>query len=155
MLIAASVLVGVAMLIRYTKLGKAMRAVSDNPDLAASTGIDVNRVITGVWMLAGALVTLGAIFQGLFQLVAWDMGNQLLLLVFAAVTLGGLGTTYGAMVGSLVIGVLIYLSPVFYPPGWKDPLIAPEMKNVGALIVMILLLMVRPQGLFGRKERIG
>ncbi len=124
--IGASVLVGVAMLIRYTKLGKAMRAVSDNPDLAASTGIDVNRVITVVWMLAGALVTLGAIFQGLLQLVSWDMGNQLLLLVFAAVTLGGLGTTYGAIFGSLIIGVLIYLSPVFYPPGWDDPLIAPR-----------------------------
>ncbi|MBA2254453.1 MAG: branched-chain amino acid ABC transporter permease [Chloroflexi bacterium] len=153
--ISATVLLGVSALIRYTKLGKAMRAVSDNPDLAASTGIDVDRVITVVWMMAGALVALGAIFQGLLQQVTWDMGNQLLLLIFAAVTLGGLGTTYGAMIGSIVIGVLIYLSPVYVPPGWSDPLIPPEMKNVGALIVMVLLLMVRPQGLFGRRERIG
>ena len=85
-----------------------MRAVSDNPDLAASTGIDVNRVITLVWFLAGVLVTLGGIFQGLSEQVSWDIGFQLLLLVFAAVTLGGLGTDFGAMVGSLIVGVLVF-----------------------------------------------
>ncbi len=153
--LSAALLVGVALLLRYTKLGKSMRAVSDNTDLASSTGIDVNRTITLVWFMAGVLVTLGAVFQGLSEQTQWLTGNQLLLLVFAAVTLGGLGTTYGAMLGSLIIGVLVSVSSVFIPPGWDDPLIPPEMKNVGALLVMIVLLMIRPQGLLGRRERIG
>jgi branched-chain amino acid transport system permease protein len=140
------VLIGVAVLLRRTKLGKAMRAVSDNPDLAASTGIDVNRVITLVWFMAGVLVTLGGVFQGLSEQVQWLMGFQLLLLVFAGVTLGGLGTDFGAMVGSLIVGVFVFLSSL---------VVAPELKNVGALLVLIVILMVRPQGIFGRKERIG
>nr|MCU0262038.1 branched-chain amino acid ABC transporter permease [Ilumatobacteraceae bacterium] len=144
--ISAGVLVSVALALKYTKIGKAMRAVSDNPDLAASTGIDVNKVITAVWFAAGVLVTLGGVFQGLSEQVQWLMGVQLLLLVFAGVTLGGLGTAFGAMVGSLIVGVFVFLSTLF---------IAPELKNVGALLVLILILMVRPQGIFGRKERIG
>jgi len=108
-----------------------------------------------VWFMAGALVTLGAVFQGLSEQTQWLMGNQLLLLVFAAVTLGGLGTTYGAMVGSIVIGVFVYLSTVFVPPGMDEALIPPEMKNVGALVAMIVILMIKPQGIFGRRERIG
>ena len=144
--VSASVLIGVGLALRYTKIGKAMRAVADNRDLAASTGIDVNRVITLVWFTAGVLVTLGGVFQGLSEQVQWLMGLQLLLLVFAGVTLGGLGTDFGAMVGSLVVGVFIFLSTL---------VVAPELKNVGALLVMIGILMVRPQGIFGRRERIG
>ena len=140
------VLLAVAAMLRLTKLGKAMRAVSDNPDLAASSGIDVNRVITLVWFLAGVLVTLGGIFQGLSELVSWETGFQILLLVFAAVTLGGLGTDFGVIVGSLIVGVFVYVSTLVVPP---------ELKNVGALLVLILILMIRPQGIFGRKERIG
>jgi branched-chain amino acid transport system permease protein len=140
------VLLSVVAMLRLTKLGKAMRAVSDNPDLAASSGIDVNRVITLVWFLAGLLVTLGGVFQGLSELVSWDMGFQILLLVFAAVTLGGLGTDFGVIVGSLVVGVFIYVSTLIVPP---------ELKNVGALVVLIVILMIAPQGIFGRKERIG
>ena len=86
-----------AMGLRLTKLGKAMRAVSDSSDLAASTGIDVNRIITTVWFLGGVLVTLGGVFVALSEQVNWLMGQQLLLLVFAGVTLGGLGTDFGAM----------------------------------------------------------
>ena len=140
------VLIGVALILRRTKLGKAMRAVSDNTDLASSTGIDVNLIITLVWFMAGVLVTLGGVFQGISQGLQWTTGTELLLLVFAGVTLGGLGTDFGAMVGSLIVGVLVYVSTLW---------IAPELKNVGALVVLILILMVRPQGIFGRKERIG
>jgi branched-chain amino acid transport system permease protein len=155
MVVSAALLIGVGLLLRFTKLGKAMRAIADSPDLASSTGIDVNRVITIVWFLAGTLVTLGATFLALSEQVQWLLGNQLLLLVFAAVTLGGLGTTYGAMVGSIVVGVLINVAPVWVPPGLDDPLIPAEMKNVGALLVMIIVLMIRPQGIFGRRERVG
>ena len=98
---------------------------------------------------------LGATFQGLSEQIQWLMGNQMLLMVFAAVTLGGLGTTYGAMVGSIIVGVVINVAPVWIPPGLDEPLIPAEMKNVGALVVMIIVLMIRPQGIFGRKERIG
>jgi len=139
-------LVAVSVALRVTKLGKAMRAVSDNPDLAASTGIDVNRIVTIVWFLAGVLVTLGGVFQGLSESVNWQNGFQILLLVFAAVTLGGLGTDYGVIVGSLVVGALIFLSTLW---------VAPELKNVGALLVLVVILMIRPQGIFGRSERIG
>jgi branched-chain amino acid transport system permease protein len=155
MVVSAVLLVAVGLLVRFTKLGKAMRAIADNPDLAASTGIDVNRTVTIVWFMAGALVTLGATFQGLSEQVQWLMGNQLLLMVFAAVTVGGLGTTYGAMVGSLLVGVIINVAPVWTPPGLDEALIPAEMKNVGALLVMIIVLMIRPQGLFGRRERVG
>lgn len=144
--VASLLLVGTAMGLRTTKMGKAMRAVADSNDLAASTGIDVDRVVTSVWFVGGTLVSAGAIFFGLNSQVNWLMGQQLLLLVFAAVTLGGLGTDFGAMVGGLVIGVFTFMATLW---------VAPELKNVGALVVMIAILMVRPQGIFGRKERIG
>jgi neutral amino acid transport system permease protein len=144
--VAVALLIGTALALRMTKMGKAMRAVADSTDLAASTGIDVDRVITTVWFVGGSLVTAGAVFFGLTSQINWLMGQQLLLLVFAAVTLGGLGTDFGAMVGGLVIGVFTFMATLW---------VAPELKNVGALLVMIAILMVRPQGIFGRKERIG
>lgn len=146
-------LVGVGLLLKMTKLGKAMRAISDNRDLAAATGIDVGRIITLVWFMAGALVTVGGIFLGLTELNQWEMGTTLLLLVFAAVTLGGLGTTYGAMIGSLVIGIAISVATV--PKLGSVEVIEPATKNAAALLVMIVILMVRPQGIFGQRERIG
>ncbi len=139
-------LVGTAIGLRRTKMGKAMRAVADSNDLAASTGIDVDRVVTSVWFVGGALVSAGAIFFGLNSQINWLMGQQLLLLVFAAVTLGGLGTDFGAMVGGLVIGIFTFMATL---------VVAPELKNVGALLVMIVILLFRPQGIFGRPERIG
>jgi branched-chain amino acid transport system permease protein len=74
------------------------------------------------------------------------MGQQILLLVFAAVTLGGLGTAFGALFGALIVGLLIQLSTLIIPP---------ELKSVGALVILIAILLVRPQGLLGRRERIG
>jgi neutral amino acid transport system permease protein len=144
--VAVLLLISVAMALRLTKLGKAMRAVADNPDLAASSGIDVDRIISSVWFAGAALTAVGAVFFGLTSQISWLTGQQLLLLVFAAVTLGGLGTDFGAFAGSVVIGIFIYLTTL---------LVAPELKNVGALVAMIVILMVRPQGILGRKERIG
>ncbi len=146
MLLSAVILLLVALALKFTRLGKAMRAVSDNPDLAASTGIDVDRIITLVWLIGAALVSLGAVFQGVTQTVSWTMGQQLLLLVFASVTLGGLGTAFGAMAGSVIAGVTILVSTVWWPS---------ELQTVPALFLMIVILMVRPQGIFGRRERIG
>ena len=140
------VIIGVASLLQYTRIGKAMRAVADNGDLAASSGIDVDRVILFVWALGGGLAAMGGVFFGLQQQVQFEMGFKLLLLMFAGITLGGLGTAYGALVGSFVVGVFIEMSTIVVPT---------ELKNVGALLVLILVLLVRPQGILGRAERVG
>jgi branched-chain amino acid transport system permease protein len=129
-----------------SQLGKASRAVADNPALAAASGIDVERVIRVVWIMGAFLAAYGGIMMGLNQGVQWIMGSDVLLLIFAAVTLGGLGTAYGAIVGSLIVGLFIQLSTLIIPT---------ELKYVGALFVLILILLVRPQGIMGRRERIG
>ncbi|MBW3659185.1 MAG: branched-chain amino acid ABC transporter permease [Actinobacteria bacterium] len=140
------ILGGVGLMLQKTKIGKAMRAVAGNKDLAESSGIDVERVILWVWGVGGALATLGGVFFGLSQQVSWQMGFILLLLMFAGVILGGLGTAYGALVGSLVIGIFVQMSTL---------VVAPDLKNVGALLVMVVVLLVRPQGILGSKQRVG
>jgi branched-chain amino acid transport system permease protein len=145
-IISVIVLVLVAVMLQRTKIGKAMRAVADNRDLAASSGIDVNRVILVVWMLGGALAALGGVLLGLSDQVQWDMGFRLLLLMFAGVTLGGLGTAYGALVGSLVVGVFVQMSTL---------VIASDVKYVGGLLLLIVILVIRPQGILGSRARIG
>lgn len=144
--VALAVLAAVGLFLQRSRAGTAMRAVSDDADLAESSGIDVNRVILITWMLAGGLAALGGIFFGLNEAVQWDMGFGLLLLIFAAVVLGGLGTAYGAMVGGFVVGIAVEMSTLFVPN---------ELKTAVGLVVLILMLLVRPQGLFGTKERIG
>jgi neutral amino acid transport system permease protein len=145
-IIALVVLVLVALMLQRTKIGKAMRAVSDNRDLAASSGIDVNRVILFVWMLGGALAALGGVLLGVSDQVQWDMGFRLLLLMFAGVTLGGLGTAYGALVGSIIVGVFVQMSTLVIPN---------DMKYVGGLLLLIVILVIRPQGILGSRARIG
>jgi neutral amino acid transport system permease protein len=146
MLLSVIVLVSVASMLQFTRMGKAMRAVSDNRDLAESSGIDVKRVILTVWILGGGLAALGGVFQGTVIAVEHLMGFRLLLLMFAGVILGGLGTAYGAMVGSLVVGLVVEISTVFF---------GSELKIAWALVVLIIVLLVRPQGILGRAERLG
>ena len=129
-----------------TRMGKASRAVADNPALASASGIDVQKVIRAVWILGAALASYAGVIVTVNQGVSFLMGQDMLLLIFAAVTLGGLGTANGALVGSLIIGLFVQLSTLFIPT---------ELKYVGALIVLILILIVRPQGILGKKERIG
>ncbi len=145
MVISLAALLAVGFLLNFTRIGKAMRAVADNRDLAESSGIDVNRVISVVWLAGGALAALGGVFFGLDQ-IKWDFGFRILLLIFAAVTLGGLGTAYGALIGALVTGLVINLATL-----WIDV----ELKNMIAMLVMVLILMFRPQGILGQPERIG
>lgn len=130
-----------------TRIGKATRAISDNPALAAASGINVDRVVRIVWVIAAALAGFAGILWAYFRPgVSWNMGTAILLLIFAAITLGGLGTAFGALIGSIIVGLLVEMSTLWIPS---------DMKYVGALFVMILVLMFRPQGLLGRKERIG
>ena len=139
------ILIAVASYLQLTRMGKAMRAVADNRELAESTGIDVERVITLVWVSGASLAALSGVFFGLDQ-VKWDFGFRILLLIFASVTLGGLGTAYGALVGALIVGLTINLSTL---------VIDAEVKNMVALLILVIALLFRPQGILGRPERIG
>lgn len=140
------ILLAMTVLLRKTRLGTAIRAVSDNPDLAASSGIAVNRIVGVVWALCGALAAAGGIFYGLTVSIRYDMGFVLLLSMFAAVVLGGLGNAYGAVLGAIVIGVVQETSGLFVDTAYKF---------VVALAVLILVLLIRPQGILGQPERFG
>jgi neutral amino acid transport system permease protein len=141
------VILAVAYFLLGTRVGKATRAISDNPQLASASGINVDRVIRIVWILAGVLAALSGILWAYFRPgVRWDMGTQMLLLIFAAITLGGLGTAFGALLGAIIVGMVVEVSTLWIPS---------DLKYAGALVVLILILLVRPQGLLGRKERLG
>jgi len=144
--LAVAAIAATVMWLQNSRIGKATRAVSDNPALASATGIDVERVISVVWTLGAGLAAFAGIYLGITQDISWNMGQRLLLVMFAAITLGGLGTIYGAIVGALIVGVFIQLTTLIIPT---------EMKTVGALFLMIIILLVRPQGILGRRERVG
>lgn len=144
--IAAVALLVVIVALNRTRWGKAMRAVADNPSLARASGIDVDRVIRLVWVVGTVLAGLAGILLGVAQQVNFTMGVNILLLLFAAVVLGGLGSATGAVLGALIIGLCIQLSTRVIPV---------EMKDVGGLAVLILILLIRPQGILGRAERVG
>lgn len=145
-LIGIVVLVAVGLLIAKTRVGTGMRAVADNRDLAEASGIDVDGIIRFTWMLAGALAALGGALLGVTDQVQWDMGFALLLFMFAAVIVGGLGTAYGAMVGGLLVGIVSQVSTYWLPIEFKDAM---------ALGVLIVALIIRPQGILGLRERVG
>lgn len=137
----------IAFLLLRTRVGKATRAVADNPALAAASGIDVDRVIRLVWVVGGALAALGGILWAYYRPgVSFNMGQQILLLIFAGVVLGGLGTVFGALIGSLIVGLFVEISTI-----WLEA----DLKYVGALLIMIIVLLFRPQGILGRRERVG
>ncbi len=136
----------VAQFLQRSRVGTAMRAVADNRDLAESSGIDVDRVIQFTWVLAAFLAGLGGIFFGLNESVTYDMGFKILLLLFAAVVLGGLGTAYGVMAGGFVVGVVVEMSTLWLPS---------ELKVTSGLVILIVMLLFRPLGIFGARERIG
>lgn len=144
--LSALILIGVATMLQRTRMGKAIRAVADNPALASATGIDVDRVILVVWTLGAGLAASGGVLFGSAVSVDWFMGFRLLLLMFAAVILGGIGTAYGAMVGGLVIGLVTEISVLWFPS---------ELKYMWALLALIVVLLIRPRGILGRRERIG
>jgi branched-chain amino acid transport system permease protein len=141
-----AVLVGVSLLIQRTRLGKATRAVADNPALSSATGINVERVINLVWIGGAALAGLSGALLGLTQGFDYQIGFKILLLIFAAVVLGGLGSIWGAMVGAFVVGLFTELSTLFVPA---------EFKFVGALLVLIIVLLIKPEGLLGKSQRVG
>jgi branched-chain amino acid transport system permease protein len=144
--VALVVLVAVSFALQRTRMGKAMRAVADNPPLAASSGINVDRVISIVWIGGTALAGLGGILYTLIYQMDYQMGLRLLLMLFAAVILGGIGTIWGAMLGALIVSLFTELSTLVLPA---------ELKYTSALFVMILILLFRPQGILNRAQRVG
>lgn len=145
-LVSALVLVGIGLMLTMSPVGKAMRAVSDNRDLAEASGVDVRKIILMTWVLAGALGGLGGVLLGLVENVNYLMGFRMLLLIFAATILGGLGTAFGAMAGGIIIGLVVEMSALVSPT---------ELKLMWGLAVLVVVQLVRPQGILGRKERIG
>ena len=137
----------VALFLARTRLGKQMRAVADNRDLASVSGIDVERIGVYVWILAGCLAGLAGVMLGLSQGVFDpNMGLGPLFLIFTAVVLGGIGSAYGALVAGLALGLAMELSTWDALFGGLDS----KYKPVLAFVVLILLLLYRPQGVFGQ-----
>ena len=137
----------VAYFLARTAAGKAMRAVADNRDLAAVSGIDVERMGTLVWSLAGALAGIGGImFAAVQGTVDPNIGAQVLFMIFTTAVLGGIGSAYGALAGGYVLGLVMELST------WEGLFggLEARFKPVLAFVALILLLLYRPQGLFGK-----
>ena len=144
------VMILIGLLLTYTKLGKAMRAVRDSEELSSVSGINSDNIILITWISSSMLAGLAGVFQAIINDVRWNMGFLILLLIFAGTVLGGIGTSFGAMVGGLIIGILVQVSVGLpFMEGHT------EAKNAVALGIMIVILLFRPQGIFGQKERIS
>lgn len=137
--LAVVAIAGLHFLLQNTKIGKAMRAVADDIDLARVTGINVEQVVLWTWIIAASLTGLGGQMYGLVTNVRPDMGWFLIMPMFAAVTLGGIGNPYGAIAGAFIIGIAQEVSV---------PIVGSQYKLAIALILMVLTLLFRPQGLF-------
>lgn len=144
--IAAASALGLHVLLTFTKLGKALRATADNFDLARITGIPVRRVEYTAWALSGALAAAGGIALAAVTLLNPIMGFAQLLLIFAAVILGGVGSPYGAMLGAMVIGIALELSK----PALELAGQASSLSPAVAFVILVVVLLVRPEGIAGR-----
>jgi len=158
---AVVLVVGLHLLLQYTDLGRKMRAMADNPELARVSGIRTKRVKLWTWVIGAGLAGAGGVFLGLFNQLAPRMGFNLLLVIFAAVILGGIGSVYGAMAGGFLIGMINQLTPLFSDvvealpiwPGWLEAalesLVSIEYANAIAFVIMVVVLLVRPNGIAG------
>jgi len=144
LVVAGGLMLGVHLLLQTTKLGKAMRAMSDDEDLARVTGIPTERVVRATWIIGGGLTGVaGYVFILWKGTLGFNDGWLLLLLIFAAVILGGIGSIYGAIAGGLVIGITASISVIWIPSAFS---------RAAAFVVMIVILLVRPQGLFSGRS---
>jgi neutral amino acid transport system permease protein len=144
-IVGFAVLIAVGLMLKFSLLGKQMRALADNLDLAETTGIDTSRVILYTWLFAGALAGLAGVLAGAVTDVRPTLGFGLLLPIFAAVILGGIGDAFGALAGGVVLGLMIEWSTLFIDFRWKTAV---------GFAVLIIVLVVRPQGIFGRARAI-
>ncbi len=137
--LAIAAILALHFLLQNSKIGKAMRAVADNIDLARVSGINVERVVLWTWIITGVLTAVAGGMYGLITTVRPNMGWFLILPMFASVILGGIGNPYGAIAGALTIGIAQELSV---------PFLGSQYKLGVALFIMVVILLIRPQGLF-------
>jgi branched-subunit amino acid ABC-type transport system permease component len=140
LIVAVAFLVVVHLLLKFTKLGKAMRGTADNPDLASVRGIDTERIISFTWVLGGGMSGAAGVLLGLDSVISPMMGWNVLILVFAAAILGGIGSAYGAMLGALAIGLVAECSTAVFPATYKVAF---------GFLIMAGLLFFWPRGLLG------
>jgi neutral amino acid transport system permease protein len=146
-IVAFAVVVALALLLSRTRLGKHIRALSDNPQLAETTGIDTNRIILYTWALAGGLAGLsGVVYGASIGVVTPNLGFGIVLSLFAAVIIGGIGDAYGALAGGILIGLV---------QEWSTLVVPVNLKVAVGFGAMILVLILRPQGIFGRARSAG
>ncbi|HEY2543774.1 MAG TPA: branched-chain amino acid ABC transporter permease [Gaiellaceae bacterium] len=140
--IAVALMLGVHALLKATRLGKSMRAMSDNTTLAMTSGIDTKRITTITWFLSGALAGVAGTVLGISEgNLTPASGELFLFVIFAAVILGGVGSIYGAMGGAVLIGLATEISAAFINPAYKLDI---------AFVILILTLLIRPSGLIAR-----
>jgi branched-chain amino acid transport system permease protein len=151
LVVAIALILFLHVLLRWTTLGKAMRATADNPDLARASGIRIRNVILWTWAISGAMAAVAGVLLAIVTDVRPGLGFHILLFVFAAVIIGGLGSPYGAMLGGFVVGISEHLATAFF--GWlgRPSVIGLENHNayspIAAFLIMILVLLLRPGGL--------
>ncbi len=138
------VVVAVHLVLRYTRLGMAMRAMAESPGLARVCGIETAGVIRWTWLISGMLAAAAGAFAGLTVQLRPEMGFNLLLAIFTAAILGGTGSLFGAVIGGLCVGLAENLSVLVIPAGYKAAM---------PFLLLLLVLYVRPQGLFGAGTR--
>ena len=142
--VAAIALIAMALLfalLHLTPIGRQMRAIADNPDLARACGIRSGRVQLALWAVAGALCALGGMMFGVKAVVSPELGWELLIPAFAAMILGGIGSPFGALAGGVLLGIASELSV---------PFVGPSYKIAVAFALLLLVLLLRPRGLFGK-----
>ena len=144
-LVGIAVLLAVPAVVRFSLLGKQMRALSDDISLAETAGIDTRRVILFTWIFAGALAGLAGVLSGALTNLRPELGFELLLPIFAAVILGGIGNPFGALSAGLVLGIVTEWSTLVIEPRWKVTI---------AFVVLIVVLIIRPQGIFGKAKAV-
>ena len=138
--LAWALVIALYIFLQRTKMGKALRAMADNPDLARVTGIPTERMTAWTWIIGGGMAAAGGILLGIDSQVRPEMGWVLLLPLFAAIILGSIGNPYGALVGGLVIGIAQQVSTLWLLSAYKPAV---------AFAILILILLVRPRGIFG------
>lgn len=143
LVVAAVLVIGVHLLLTRTAIGRSMRAVSENPELAAVVGIEVRQVIRAVWLLGAGLAAIAGVTAGLLVQIRPQMGFDLLLPLFASAILGGIGSVPGAMIAGLIVG---------FSEALAVQLVGAEWRAAVAFVILVVVLLVRPQGLFGRGE---
>ena len=138
-------LIATGLMLRLTILGKRMRALSDDLDLAETSGINTSRVILYTWLFAAGLAGLAGVFAGAITQLQPELGFELLLPIFAAVVLGGIGNAFGALAAGIVLGVVIEWSTFFVDSG---------LKLAVGFLILIIVLIIRPQGIFGQARTV-